>query len=583
MLKSIQKISHKHYIQCGLAVLLTGIILYFTASLWSYKNIVVSFNTKLSKDIQYQVFYTEASGQSFNGDQLVRKDVKSGTRRVEIVLPIEKIVRFRLDIDQNPGEVEISDFQIKGSGKIKFDYNEFNKNQINKFKVKDGKLYLTSNQIDPYIWYKKDLNITSGLRVDWCRLIIISVLAFLLMYKFVQYLSRFKIEKHHSRIDIVMLAAFFGLLFIPMSHISDAEKSEQENRMLAKKPQLIIDGTGGGNYGLQFDAWYNDHFFGRSAMTYLYNYLKYMVAPMSENNTSMVGKDGFLWNKEFKAIDIYKRTNLFTNEELDIIGENIEKFVNDAKMAGIKSVYFMLSNDKESMYSEYYPFYIKKVGSISRLEQLIDYIHKKYPQIRFFNFRDKFEDIKKKENVFYKTGTHMNNVGAYYEYYFLSSEIKKDYPDIDILELDDFDVYVSDSIDQPDIDLDIYKKFLVLPRYSVDNYKNKIFKYTMKGNLSCKERPHGNFCKGINVNVKNKLTVFAISDSFMGRYYKYLADTFYKVDRIFWGFGKDFVLNQEEIKYLYENIPDIFIVETTERFLHRFLTLKFPQNLIKEN
>ncbi|MBQ8482113.1 MAG: hypothetical protein IJ532_06220 [Alphaproteobacteria bacterium] len=245
MLKSIKKLSRKHYIQCGLAVLLTCVVLYFTSALWLSKNIVVSFNAKAEKDILYQVFYTAPENKVFREEYSVRQKIKSGISNVKIVIQVAKITGIRLDIGSNPGNVEISDLQIKGSRNIKLNYNEFERKNIDRFEVKNGKLYLTSNQGDPYLPYKKELNLHAGHQIDWCRLIIISVLAFLLMYKFVQYLSKFKIEKQHSRIDIVMLAVFFVLLFVPMSHISDAEKSEQENRMLAKKPQLMIDGGGG--------------------------------------------------------------------------------------------------------------------------------------------------------------------------------------------------------------------------------------------------------------------------------------------------------------------------------------------------
>ena len=241
MIKILDKLSRKHYIQCGLAVLLTCIVLYFTSVLWLNKNIVVSFNANAEKDIQYQVFYTEDNGQNFDEKQSVKKKVKTGKQRIAIVLPIQKILNFRLDIGSVPGEVIISDLQAMGSRTLRLDYSEFNQRNIDKYEVKNNKLYVTSYQEDPYLPYRIKLNLPAGYHLDWFRLIIISILAFLLMYKFVQYLSNFKIEKHHSRIDIVMLAIFFALLFVPMSHISDAQKSEQENRMLAKKPQLTID------------------------------------------------------------------------------------------------------------------------------------------------------------------------------------------------------------------------------------------------------------------------------------------------------------------------------------------------------
>ncbi|MBQ4400232.1 MAG: hypothetical protein II830_02930, partial [Alphaproteobacteria bacterium] len=151
MIKMLDKISRKHYIQCGLAILLTGLVLYFTSALWSSRAVMVFFNAEAKKDIQYQVFYTEESGQYFNEKQSVKKPIKSGSQKVEILLPIEKIVKIRLDIGSNPEEVVISDLQVKGRKDVKLNYNEFIQNQIDKYEVKNNKLYITSNKGDPYI------------------------------------------------------------------------------------------------------------------------------------------------------------------------------------------------------------------------------------------------------------------------------------------------------------------------------------------------------------------------------------------------------------------------------------------------
>ena len=336
---------------------------------------------------------------------------------------------------------------------------------------------------------------------------------------------------------------------------------------------------------MQFDAWYNDHFFGRDAMIYLYNYIKFFISPNGENDKAMVGENGFLWSKAYNSVDMYSNNNLFTYSELKKVGENIERFVKNAHAAGVKNIYFMLSNDKESVYPEFYPSYIKQIGKVSRLEQILNYIHSKYPFIRFLNFRDKFEDIKKKENVFYKTGTHMNNIGAYYEYYFLANEIKKDYPEINVLSIDNFDIIVSEDLH----DIDIYKRFMVLPRYAKNNFVNKIIKYkNINSNIKIKyaEREFGSFINVSNDKASNGLRVFVMSDSFLGEYSTYLYETFSKVDKIFWGDGKDFILSKNEQEYLLNNIPDIIIIGTTERFLQRFLTIEFPKNLnssTKEN
>ena len=581
MIKSIKKISKKHYIQCGLAVLLTGLVLYFTSALWSSKAVIVSFNAEAKKEITYQVFYQTTENKNYIEKYSISQKVKAGKNDVEIVLPTDSVKGIRLDFGSYPKTVKVKDIKVIGDTVAELkDFDKYQYYKIDSKKIgEDGSLTIVSNQNDPFMYTNRILDVRGKCIVDWCRFIIISVLAFLLMYKFVQYLSKFKIEKQHSRIDIVMLAVFFALLFVPMSHISDAEKSEQENRMLAKKPQLTIDGGGYNNYGVQFDAWYNDHFFGRDWMMGLYNYTKFSVNSVVESNSAMIGKKGYMYTKSFNSVDMYKNANLFSDVELKIIGENIERFAVDAKNEGVKNIYFMLSNDKESMYPEYYPSYIKKTGKISRLEQLLNYMHSNYPRIKFLNFRDKFESIKKSEDVFCKTGTHMNGIGAFYEYYFLTSEIKKDYPELNILKLNDLDIREDYSCDD-----DIYKSFGIKPYYfsvySKENFKNKKLLLKNKNAKLLKTVNMGNIQHFYYIFENNKglLNTLIIGDSFVVHYIDKLAESFNKTMYIYNGLsvGK-FMYNNDEIKEIYRDIPDIVVVEVTERGLQRFLTLEFPK------
>lgn len=76
-------------------------------------------------------------------------------------------------------------------------------------------------------------------KYDVLLLITLFTLFFLLYFKILAWLMKLKWVQNKSRIDIVFLTIFFILLFVPMLHISDAEKSEQENRMLAKYTPLI--------------------------------------------------------------------------------------------------------------------------------------------------------------------------------------------------------------------------------------------------------------------------------------------------------------------------------------------------------
>ena len=213
--------------------------MWLSLGLWGKKTMIVSFDAEAVKDLQYQVFYTTEEKGKFNEKQSVKKIVKKGKSRVEIVLPIDEIVKFRLDLGNNSEKLIISNLKLIGKDMVKFnDFSKFNFRNIDKKELSENKLVTDIKHRDPNIFYKENLFLKAKTIIDWHLFIILVTFYFFVTYKVVKYLAKFKIEKNYSRIDIVMLGVFFALLFVPMSKISDAEKSVQENRMLAKKPQL---------------------------------------------------------------------------------------------------------------------------------------------------------------------------------------------------------------------------------------------------------------------------------------------------------------------------------------------------------
>ena len=121
-------------------------------------------------------------------------------------------------------------------------------------------------------------------------------------------------EISKNKTDFIFICIFVILLFIPMSHISKAKMSHRENRMLANKPEFIIDGKINNEYGSQYDTWFQDRFYGREQIIRLYYHIKNWIQ-VSNNPKVLVGKDGFclpratiLW-KTFKTKTCFQTKN----------------------------------------------------------------------------------------------------------------------------------------------------------------------------------------------------------------------------------------------------------------------------------
>lgn len=565
-----------------LLVLLAGMALFLTKEFWffpSEKAVRVSFTSQAAQPIDYQVFYTASPDRSFNPEEKVTQNIKTGKQQVNILIPSAKVLRFRLDLGQFPQEVTLSDLKVIGDktvvmGKL----SDFILHQIDSSK-QDGKFFrLTSNQQDPYLIYKSPLNLSAKrqVRIDYYIFFIIFVISMLAAHKIVQYLAQFKFKEKTSRIDIVFVTVFFVLLFIPMMKISDAEKSDQENRMLAKYVPFIKEGQINLKYSTNFESWYNDHFLGRDFLINIYNFLEKKINPNRGNKNGLIGKDGWLFTTSSNSIAMYRHANLFTEEELQTIGKNLTEFVAEAKKRGVQEVYFYLSNDKESLYGEYYPDWIVQLDQPSRLEQLYAFIKQNYPRLKVFNFANQLRNIKNQgEVLFFKAGTHMNPLGAFYEYHFLMQEIQKDFPELNPLSLQDF--YVEEGVLD---DKDIYKALnLSDSTYDYRNFRNLVLKLKKPVNATWninKVNTNYHRMESCNLKLKKRYRIITLNDSFLLYYKNYMSETFSNVVVNLSRFGRPFEIPRQMCSDWESNKNDIVLVETTERFLDRFLTLKYP-------
>ena len=85
----------------------------------------------------------------------------------------------------------------------------------------------------------------------------------------------------------------------------------------------------------------------------------------------------------------------------------------------------------------------------------------------------------------------------------------------------------------------------------------------------------------MNDNVNNNKKLVIIGDSFHGRYAELLAENFYSVKSLFIGNGRDFVLDSFSKELLFNDKPDIIIVETTERWLQRLINMDSFKDILK--
>ncbi len=123
------------------------------------KNVVLTFDAQLTKDIEFQIYYTENPDAWYDDGHSVMYQGKAGEEKYSIVLPTDKIYLIRIDFGENPEDVTIKDIYLTGSQKA--DLNDFTNCEFHEMenikKNEDGSLSFSSTTDDPYLAYEQQL------------------------------------------------------------------------------------------------------------------------------------------------------------------------------------------------------------------------------------------------------------------------------------------------------------------------------------------------------------------------------------------------------------------------------------------
>lgn len=364
-----------------------------------------------------------------------------------------------------------------------------------------------------------------------------------------------------NKIDFIFILIFVILLFIPMSHISNAEKSEKENRMLAKKPELIVNGQVNEKYGSEFNDYFQDRFYGRKQIIRLYSHIQKTLF-FNRHKKVFIGKDGWLFLKEDHSLDNFQNKTLFFDEDLEHIAKYLSD-INDWATKNGKDFYYVIVPDKNKIYGENITT-LKKLrpDSESRANQLVNYLHQN-TKIKVIYLYDVLTLNKPNGLLYYKTDTHWNDFGAFLGYQEIINKIKEHHRNIRPISYNETEYK---SLERGDLTKMLGDNDLI----DLTKYKSPIIKDFSKCEYNSVDK---NLADGFLCHNKNKKRkVFFLMDSFGTALIRYLNNTFNTV-KYEWRYGN---MINEDLQYI-KNNSDIIIFEQAERYLPLLLNHKFPK------
>lgn len=258
-----------------------------------------------------------------------------------------------------------------------------------------------------------------------------------------------------------------------------------------------------------------------------------------ESTQVLLGKNNWLFYKtelDGHPLWDYMGINHFTDEELAAIAANLVSMRDGFNERGVDFYVTALPN-KEIIYEEYMPDTVARVDTVSRAEQLADYIWDNTDLVYVYP-KQALLDAKAGGQIYYQTDTHWNQKGAFVGMQQLMHEAYG-------VEAKDLDS-VSFDITSHDLAGDLAVIGGVADKYNIDTT------YVFDADTADKAQYRDE-------------VALVVGDSFSG-FLSTIAKGYYK--EVHWIYTKDFTMSM-----LDEYDADVVIWESVERYMETFLNV----------
>lgn len=258
-----------------------------------------------------------------------------------------------------------------------------------------------------------------------------------------------------------------------------------------------------------------------------------------ESTQVLLGKNNWLFYKtelDGHPLWDYMGINHFTDDELAAIAANLVSMRDGFNALGVDFYVTALPN-KEIIYEEYMPDTVARVDTVSRAEQLANYIWDNTDLVYVYP-KQALLDAKAEGQIYYQTDTHWNQKGAFVGMQQLMHEAYG-------VEAKDLDS-VSFDITSNDLAGDLAVIGGVADKYNIDTT------YVFDADTADKAQYRDE-------------VALVVGDSFSG-FLSTIAKGYYK--EVHWIYTKDFTMSM-----LDEYDADVVIWESVERYMETFLNV----------
>ncbi|WP_157150207.1 alginate O-acetyltransferase AlgX-related protein [Brachyspira sp. SAP_772] len=354
------------------------------------------------------------------------------------------------------------------------------------------------------------------------------------------------------------------------------DKTNYENRLKAQKPTLSINNVS--KYPNEYEKYFNDYIPFRSEIIKLKNLIDLFVFRNFISDKTLLGKNKWLFFKRDNKIDntienyIGIKNFYFSDMELEICKNNLLNFRDELKKRNIDFI-LMICPDKEFIYTNYMPNYVKRKTNINSTDEFVKYMIKNtdikivYPKDELIKYKDKYQ-------LYYRYDHHWNALGGYIAYSKLMKLFSINVRNLESLNILSFDYKYRNSW------LHYSQTANYVALSSLEYFKDdKIFVISNFISKKTNIMINNLMSWGINYYYTNKYSmntnnIYIIRDSMAQELLDYIFPSFNETSVI--------SVNKFDIVDIVDKKPNVIIFETIERFLKSRLLNVLPNYKIEE-
>jgi hypothetical protein len=237
-------------------------------------------------------------------------------------------------------------------------------------------------------------------------------------------------SKPFSWLVTIAFVALIGLPLGLMATLGVVQEST-EKRQLAPFPSLGTDG-----YTQHFEAWFNDHFRLRAPLVTGFNRIKVLGLKVSTRKGVDIGQNGWLY---YGADAMSAALGEVSLPDAHMAGwqaylEGMRDWLAERGVAYL----FVITPNKQEIHPEYLSARSQFVGPSVR-EQMADYLNA-HSNVPFIDLTPVLLQAKGDDELFLRTDSHWNQLGAYYGYRAIMERLQNWFPSLTAAPLTDFSV-----------------------------------------------------------------------------------------------------------------------------------------------